>query len=94
VSLPFKCPRRPELTNAERRKIKLAIGCSSLTQLTTQYKWWEQGENDGSAKWTTLHHNGILFPPPYIPLPKNVKMKYDGTPPTISPGQADRQVSH
>jgi hypothetical protein len=71
---------RTRLTDSERRKIRSAFRTWSSTQLTNQYKWWEQGENDGSAKWTTLHHNGILFPPPYIPLPKNVKMKYDGTP--------------
>ncbi|KAI5799005.1 hypothetical protein EDC01DRAFT_26439 [Geopyxis carbonaria] len=43
------------------------------------YKWWEnQAETDGTQKWTTLEHNGVLFPPPYEPLPPNVKMKYDG----------------
>ncbi len=45
-----------------------------------QYKWWEQDgeEEDDSVKWNTLEHNGVMFPPPYMPLPKNVKMKYDG----------------
>lgn len=44
-----------------------------------EYKWWEQaGENDGSIKWTTLSHNGVLFPPPYEPLPKNAHLVYDG----------------
>lgn len=44
-----------------------------------EYQWWEtMQENDGTQKWTTLEHNGVLFPPPYEPLPKNVKMKYDG----------------
>jgi DNA topoisomerase-1 len=33
---------------------------------------------DGSVKWTTLEHQAVLFPPPYIPLPKGIKMKYDG----------------
>ncbi|KAI0373915.1 hypothetical protein BV20DRAFT_961802 [Pilatotrama ljubarskyi] len=44
------------------------------------YKWWEQqnADRDGSVKWTTLHHNGVYFPPPYEPLPKHVKMKYNG----------------
>ncbi|KAF8658271.1 hypothetical protein AX16_002047 [Volvariella volvacea WC 439] len=43
------------------------------------YKWWEEGANgDGSAKWATLEHNGVFFPPPYEPLPSNVKMKYAG----------------
>lgn len=51
-----------------------------------KYKWWEQQENnDGSVKWTTFHHHGVLFPPPYEPLPKNVKMKYDGVPLTLPP---------
>lgn len=46
-----------------------------------EYKWWEnQAETDGTQKWTTLEHNGVLFPPPYQPLPKNVKLKYDGVP--------------
>ncbi|KAF8265535.1 hypothetical protein EI94DRAFT_1779278 [Lactarius quietus] len=47
------------------------------------YKWWEQDPDqtvvgDGTQKWTTLEHNGVIFPPPYQPLPKHVKMKYNG----------------
>jgi DNA topoisomerase-1 len=43
------------------------------------YKWWEnQAETDGTQKWTALEHNGVMFPPPYDPLPKNIKMKYNG----------------
>ncbi|KAK7692375.1 hypothetical protein QCA50_004000 [Cerrena zonata] len=43
------------------------------------FRWWEnQDDADGSIKWNTLEHNGVYFPPAYEPLPKNVKMKYDG----------------
>jgi len=42
-----------------------------------EYRWWESSQNDGTVKWTTLEHNGVLFPPPYELLPKHVKMKYD-----------------
>jgi DNA topoisomerase-1 len=50
-----------------------------------EYKWWEnQAETDGTKKWTTLEHNGVLFPPLYEPLPKDVKMRYDGVPITLS----------
>jgi DNA topoisomerase I len=44
------------------------------------FKWWEADspEGDGSVKWQTLEHNGVIFPPPYEPLPSNVKMKYNG----------------
>ncbi|KAK2463248.1 hypothetical protein APHAL10511_004903 [Amanita phalloides] len=44
------------------------------------YRWWssENPNGDGSIKWQTLEHNGVIFPPPYEPLPSHVKMKYDG----------------
>jgi DNA topoisomerase-1 len=49
-----------------------------------EYKWWEhQAETDGTVKWTTLEHNGVIFPPPYEPLPKDVKMLYNGVPITL-----------
>ncbi|SMQ51091.1 unnamed protein product [Zymoseptoria tritici ST99CH_3D7] len=45
------------------------------------YRWWEDmGNGDDTTKWTTLEHNGVIFPPQYTPLPKNVKMLYDGKP--------------
>lgn len=46
-----------------------------------EYRWWDAPKKeDDSVKWTTLEHNGVLFPPAYEPLPKNVKLIYDGTP--------------
>jgi DNA topoisomerase-1 len=42
-------------------------------------------QGDGSIKWETFEHNGVLFPPPYVPLPKDVKMKYDGQSITLPP---------
>ncbi|KAI1820229.1 eukaryotic DNA topoisomerase I [Xylaria intraflava] len=45
-----------------------------------EYRWWDQIKSDDSVKWLTLEHNGVLFPPPYEPLPKNVKLLYDGKP--------------
>lgn len=51
-----------------------------------EYHWWEDPtKGDGSVKWKTLEHNGVVFPPPYEPLPKNVKMRYDGTPVLMAP---------
>nr|AAC18301.1 DNA topoisomerase I [Pneumocystis carinii] len=49
------------------------------------YKWWEQQQGDGTIKWKTLEHNGVLFPPPYEPLPSYVKMKYKGEPISLPP---------
>lgn len=44
------------------------------------FRWWEtqDPDGDGSIKWQTLEHSGVIFPPPYEPLPPDVKMKYNG----------------
>ncbi|KAF7351246.1 DNA topoisomerase I [Mycena sanguinolenta] len=43
-------------------------------------QWWHDAKKDqgNSVKWETLEHNGVLFPPPYEPLPAHVKMRYNG----------------
>jgi len=45
-------------------------------------KWWNRPFNK-KIKWTTLEHNGVLFPPPYEP--HGVKMLYDGQPVELPP---------
>ncbi|KAH9908905.1 hypothetical protein F4778DRAFT_714550 [Xylariomycetidae sp. FL2044] len=51
-----------------------------------EYAWWDAPKKeDNSTKWETLEHNGVLFPPEYETLPKNVKLVYDGTPVTLDP---------
>lgn len=51
-----------------------------------EFRWWEDpGTGDGTQKWTTLEHNGVVFPPEYEPLPKHVKMLYDGVPVQMHP---------
>ena len=46
-----------------------------------EYRWWENtAKGDGTKKWDTLEHAGVVFPPDYEPLPKNVKLIYDGVP--------------
>jgi len=42
------------------------------------FKWWENEQGDGTIKWNTLEHYGVFFPPPYEPLPKDIKMLYKG----------------
>lgn len=41
------------------------------------YKWWEADKDDNTVKWTTLKHNGVIFPPVYDVLPSHIKMYYD-----------------
>lgn len=49
------------------------------------YKWWEAEKEDDTIKWTTLKHNGVIFPPAYEPLPSHVKLYYDGKPVDLPP---------
>ncbi|KAL5615367.1 uncharacterized protein BROUX77_001204 [Berkeleyomyces rouxiae] len=50
-----------------------------------EYAWWNAPDKaDDSVKWNTLEHNGVLFPPEYTPLPKNIKLIYDGKPIDLS----------
>ncbi|KAJ3032132.1 UNVERIFIED_CONTAM: DNA topoisomerase 1 [Siphonaria sp. JEL0065] len=48
-----------------------------------EYAWWINGLGDGAEKWKTMEHNGVVFPPPY--MPHGIKMKYDGTPIELEP---------
>ncbi|CAL3963968.1 unnamed protein product [Diplocarpon coronariae] len=49
------------------------------------HRWWDAPKKeDDSIKWETLQHNGVIFPPEYEPLPKHVKLLYDGIPVTLS----------
>nr|UWK20493.1 topoisomerase [Trichoderma aurantioeffusum] len=51
-----------------------------------EFEWWNAPKReDDSIKWQNLEHNGVLFAPEYEPLPKHIKMYYDGQPVTLSP---------
>ena len=43
--------------------------------------------SNAAAKWTTLSHAGVLFPPEY--LPHGVRMKYKGVPVDLTPEQEE-----
>ncbi|KAI9806866.1 MAG: DNA topoisomerase 1 [Piccolia ochrophora] len=51
-----------------------------------EYRWWDDPtKGDGTIKWNTLQHNGVVFPPPYESLPSHVRMKYDKIPVSLHP---------
>jgi DNA topoisomerase I len=51
-----------------------------LSANTRAEKWWEGVEKKETNKWKTLQHNGVLFPPPYEPLPPKIQVLYKGKP--------------
>ena len=51
-----------------------------------EYRWWDAPKKeDDSIKWNTLEHAGVVFPPPYQPLPQHVRLYYDGQPVELHP---------
>jgi DNA topoisomerase I len=77
----------PPASSAKKVKAKTKTEEDEAAEAEEEdYRWWEDPtKGDGTKKWTTLEHNGVVFPPPYEPLPKHVKMKYDGVPVTLHP---------
>lgn len=67
------------------KKGKIKKGESEEADKEEPYRWWDAPKKeDDSIKWDTLEHNGVVFPPEYEPLPKDVKLLYDGIPLTLS----------
>ncbi|KAM9992000.1 hypothetical protein ACTFIZ_012657 [Dictyostelium cf. discoideum] len=51
-------------------------------------KWWDkEDDEDDGTKWTTLIHNGPVFPPAYVP--HGVKFMYDGKVVKLTPKQEE-----
>ena len=71
---------------AEESPIKKGKGKKDESEEVEEvYKWWDAPKKeDDSIKWETLQHNGVVFPPEYESLPKNIKLLYDGVPVTLS----------
>lgn len=87
-----KAAAKPEISNSVKKgkgkvlKKEETEQDQEAEEEEEEYRWWEDPtKGDGTTKWTTLEHNGVVFPPPYESLPINVKMRYDGTPISMAP---------
>lgn len=50
-------------------------------------RWWARPHASSTRKWTTLEHNGIVFPAPYVP--HGVPVLYDGKPVKLTPAEEE-----
>jgi DNA topoisomerase-1 len=94
VPLRKAVPKKAKVKAEPATPVKKAKGKAKVEEKTREdqdaedeedeYRWWEDPtKGDGTKKWTTLEHNGVVFPPEYEPLPKHVKLVYDGVPVTL-----------
>ncbi|PHH63011.1 hypothetical protein CDD81_6342 [Ophiocordyceps australis] len=69
----------------EAKKSKASTKEPSEEEEEEEFEWWNAPKReDDTIKWQTLEHNGVLFAPEYEPLPKHVKLLYDGKPVNLS----------
>ncbi|OBT70157.1 hypothetical protein VE03_00516 [Pseudogymnoascus sp. 23342-1-I1] len=74
VKTPVKKPAKGKAAKKEESE-------EAEAEEEEEYRWWDApNKDDDSIKWETLEHNGVVFPPDYEALPKNVKLVYNGTP--------------
>ncbi|KAJ8429345.1 hypothetical protein Cgig2_008792 [Carnegiea gigantea] len=77
------------LAKVDSSKLKRVDKKSKKIMKKSKYsKLSKELPNSGDGqKWTTLAHNGVIFPPPY--MPHGVKMLYDGKPVDLTPEQEE-----
>lgn len=67
-----------------------------LTADVRQEKWWENNDKEekkDGLKWHTLRHNGVLFPPEYKRLPKDIKVLYKKKPVKLDAKNTDNKFN-
>ncbi|SCU79491.1 LANO_0A06436g1_1 [Lachancea nothofagi CBS 11611] len=82
---PRKTPKVVREVSVEQQNADPEDDSKESTEDVDEFKWWEKENDDESIKWTTLKHNGVIFPPKYDPLPSHIRMYYDGNPVDLPP---------
>ena len=49
-----------------------------MSDTSIMFSRWEEEKREDGVKWEFLEHQGPMFAPPYVRLPKHVKFLYDG----------------
>ncbi|CEP63394.1 DNA topoisomerase 1 LALA0_S08e01442g [Lachancea lanzarotensis] len=86
---PKKIPKREH--SVEQQNADPEDSIKETSESADEFKWWEKENDDETVKWTTLKHNGVIFPPTYEPLPSHVRLYYAGKPVDLPP-QAEEVV--
>lgn len=75
-ALKSKKPTVKKEAKGELPKTALSSKAVRIEQAMKAFKWWDQEPLPQGIQWRALEHNGIFFPPDYVP--HGVKMLYDG----------------
>ncbi|TYZ59442.1 hypothetical protein PybrP1_012781 [[Pythium] brassicae (nom. inval.)] len=69
------------------RKLKVHSKAERLDMAIKAFRWWNAEELPEGIQWRSLEHNGVMFPPAYIP--HNVPLVYDGKEVALTPTQEE-----
>ncbi|KAH9090050.1 hypothetical protein Ae201684P_014915 [Aphanomyces euteiches] len=69
------------------RKLKVQNKSERLDMAIKAYRWWNAEELPEGIQWRSLEHNGVLFPPTYVP--HGIPLLYDGQPAELTPEQEE-----
>jgi DNA topoisomerase I len=72
-------------TSSSKKNFKNKLKLKNKDSKISKFK--KPPGSGGGRKWTTLVHNGVIFPPPYSP--HGVKMLYNGQPVDLTPEQEE-----
>ncbi|RVW97409.1 DNA topoisomerase 1 beta [Vitis vinifera] len=83
-----KASKTKVIPSSRKKATKKAKKSKKLAKSSKYSKSTKVPPNSGEGqKWTTLEHNGVIFPPPY--KPHGVKMLYNGRPVDLTPEQEE-----
>lgn len=74
-------------SSAAVRKLKVHSKAERLDMAIKAFRWWNAEELPDGIQWRSLEHNGVMFPPAYIP--HRVPLLYDGQEVTLTPTQEE-----
>ncbi|TMW56217.1 hypothetical protein Poli38472_008865 [Pythium oligandrum] len=69
------------------RKLKVHSKSERLDMAIKAYRWWKAEELPEGIQWRTLEHNGVMFPPAYVP--HKVPLVYNGKQIELTPAQEE-----
>ena len=83
--------KKPEPVKDQKlqSKFKKILSTQCVSDIISVNRWWEK-ENlseETDKKWDSLEHNGVIFPPRYIP--HGVKILFKGEPISLTPYQEE-----
>lgn len=82
---PSSSPKKQATTKT--KGLKKLDRAERMQYAMQAFLWWNAKEPPEGCQWLTMEHAGVSFPETYVP--HGIKMKYNGQPVDLTPGQEE-----